>query len=721
MQEDVLSPPEIDYLAKDYASFRQLMLDHFALRVPGWSERSEADLGIAIVEVLAYVADYFSYYQDAVATEAYLGTARRRPSIKRHVRLLDYVLHEGCNARAWVQVLVNKPLVLPQATQLLTGTDLAIQSVIIAPQSDLYDDALNKQAQVFETMHAMQLWPQHNEIRLYAVEGEESIWPIGSTSALLRDSGAEHASGLRLKTGDVLVFEEIKNVTTGALTGADPTRHHAVRITRSSREKKGNQQVLQVWWDEEDALPFPLRVAVREQGDLITNVSVARGNIILADHGQTIRHETLPSPQPQQRYRPYLSQTNLTFAVPYTHAQAVKQSAYHATQQDVRAALPLLALFQPSSSAPLKVNKGPEFSTHMLTLPDQLRQHLRDEGIVLSQRVSLRMVPGLGWELHDTIREQHWFVSPTEQHLNLSTFTKWTLRRDLLSSDPFARDYTVDMEEDRRAFLRFGFGAAGRQPQPGERFQVTYRIGGGERGNVRADTITHIVTMETAIIGVRNPLPALGGTDPEALDKVREQAPYAFRTQECCVTAEDYAMIARRHAQVANAVAHLDWSNDVPMVTLYVQREQGEAVDRAFVNRLSTFLQAYRILGQTFTIQGPSFVGLRITLTIWLQRSTLRSVAEKTLMHLLSNSPGGLFMPDTFTFGQPVYQSQILAAVMAVSGVARVEIEHFCRFDSTPATNEEAITFGPFEIARLDNDETVPTNGRLFMRLEGGL
>ena len=40
--------------------------------------------------------------QDAVATEAYLETARQRISVRRHARLVDYKLHEGCNARAWV-------------------------------------------------------------------------------------------------------------------------------------------------------------------------------------------------------------------------------------------------------------------------------------------------------------------------------------------------------------------------------------------------------------------------------------------------------------------------------------------------------------------------------------------------------------------------------------------------------------------------------------------
>src|SRR5206468_8696108 len=96
--------PEINYLAKDYASFRQLILDRLALIMPDWQERHVPDLGIALVEVLAYAGDHLSYYQDAVATEAYLETARQRISVRRHVRLVDYPMHEGCNARAWVCV-----------------------------------------------------------------------------------------------------------------------------------------------------------------------------------------------------------------------------------------------------------------------------------------------------------------------------------------------------------------------------------------------------------------------------------------------------------------------------------------------------------------------------------------------------------------------------------------------------------------------------------------
>ena len=68
--------PDLDYLAKDYESFRQLILDRFALNVPSWTETHIPDIGIALVELLAYVGDQLSYHQDAVATEAYLDTAR---------------------------------------------------------------------------------------------------------------------------------------------------------------------------------------------------------------------------------------------------------------------------------------------------------------------------------------------------------------------------------------------------------------------------------------------------------------------------------------------------------------------------------------------------------------------------------------------------------------------------------------------------------------------
>jgi hypothetical protein len=124
------------------------MLDRIALLSPQWTERNAADLGVALVEAVAFVGDYLSYQQDAIGTEAYLGTARRRVSVRRHARLVDYSMHDGCNARAWLQIQVNA-----DTGPLLKGTRIFTritgQPVVLPGEPRIL-----RQAQAgFETMH----------------------------------------------------------------------------------------------------------------------------------------------------------------------------------------------------------------------------------------------------------------------------------------------------------------------------------------------------------------------------------------------------------------------------------------------------------------------------------------------------------------------------------------------------------------------------------------
>ena len=82
----------IDYLARDYDSFRQAMVDLIPAKLPEWTDRSEADFGIVLLELTAYVADILSYYQDRIANEAFLSTAQERRSVIQHLRLIGYEL-----------------------------------------------------------------------------------------------------------------------------------------------------------------------------------------------------------------------------------------------------------------------------------------------------------------------------------------------------------------------------------------------------------------------------------------------------------------------------------------------------------------------------------------------------------------------------------------------------------------------------------------------------
>lgn len=85
-----VAAPAIDYLAKDFDSFRRVLSDFSTLRYPAWQERSEADFGVVFMEALCAIADDLSYQQDRLAAEAYLDVATERRSIVRHARLVDY-------------------------------------------------------------------------------------------------------------------------------------------------------------------------------------------------------------------------------------------------------------------------------------------------------------------------------------------------------------------------------------------------------------------------------------------------------------------------------------------------------------------------------------------------------------------------------------------------------------------------------------------------------
>ena len=168
--------PEINYLAKDYASFRKLIFDRMSLLLPDWRERNPADLGVALVELLAYAGDQLSYQQDAIATEAYLNSARKRVSLQRQARLVDYFVHNGTNARVWVQLTSEADLVnVPAKTQVLSRLERT--NVRIPPGSSALDDALRQHPMVFETIHPTTLFAAHNAMPFYTWSDRECCLP----------------------------------------------------------------------------------------------------------------------------------------------------------------------------------------------------------------------------------------------------------------------------------------------------------------------------------------------------------------------------------------------------------------------------------------------------------------------------------------------------------------------------------------------------------------
>lgn len=662
--------PDIDYLAKDYASFRRLMLDRMAQLMPAWRERSPADLGITLVELLAYVGDHLSYQQDAVATEAYLQTARRRVSVRRHARLVDYAMHDGCNARAWVQIQVDSDdVVLKPGTQLLTRVPQ--QSTVIPPASSLYDEAMRRNPLVFETVHEVTLYKAHEAIPFHTWLGQQCCLPRGAVRATLLGDFP------KLRAGDVLIFEEICSPITGSEADADPKHRHAVRLVEvvTAIDPLANPPaVTEIRWGVDDALPFALCVSAKIGKDEVP-VSVARGNIVLADHGRSIDGEAIGEvPEPHlflppdtsadrcqrpdrkavpPRFRPTLAQGPLTQAAPYDAAAAAQA-----------AMLSSLAAAQP------KITLAGDFGGHI---------------------------------------------------------ENWEPRHDLLASAGDEPLFVPEVENDGATALRFGDGRHGMRPESGTKFSASYRVGNSVAGNIGAEALTHVVTDAAGITKVRNPLPAHGGTEPETIAEMRTRAPYAFRTQERAVTPEDYGDVSERHAQVQQAAATFRWTGSWHTVFITIDRVHGLPINDEFETDMREHIEPFRMAGYDLEIDAPHFVPLEVEMWVCVKPDYFRSDVKQALVDLFSSRalPDGrlgLFHPDNFSFGQPVFLSRLYATAQSVPGVESVTITKFHRRDIADMKPLESgrIDFGRIEIARLDNDRNYPDRGTFRLELGGG-
>jgi hypothetical protein len=664
--------PAINYLAKDYDSFSRLMLDRLTVTMPQWTERNPADLGIALVETLANAADYLSYCQDAVATEAYLGTARRRTSVRRHARLLDYRMSDGSNARAWVALQVTAAssadgFTLPSATPLLTK--VAAPSGTLAPAN--VDDAIRAGAQVFETMHDLPLYAVNNQPHFYTWGNEQCCLPKGATHATLADAPLNR---LLLMPGDVLIFEERLGPATGDPADADPAHRCAVRLTSVTpqavlsgginrtpgaplADQLTGQLIVEIEWAAADALPFPLCLSSVQGLQAIPDVSLAQGNVVLADYGQTIAGELLAPVPLTGAYRPQLSSGPLT-----QQARVQNQKGDWVT----------VDLAAPATSA-------------------------------------------FVWDMSN--------VLPAVQVSGEGE--TWLPQHDLLESSRFSPDFVVESEDDGTATLRFGDNLLGKQPAGGTAMTATYRIGNGSAGNVGPEAIAYLVSTTKGITGVRNPLPAAGGVDPETLDQVRLYAPQAFRVQARAVTVDDYAAVAQRHPQISKATATLRWTGSWYTIFLTVERKDAGPVDDTFKTQVRNFLEQFRLAEYDLEVEAPIFVPLDIGITVCVAPGYFPADVEAALLETFSNAdlPGGrrgFFHPDNFTFGQPVYVSQVVAAAMQVAGVRWVSVDRFQRWGQLPKGELAAgqIAIERLEIARLDNDPNEAENGKIeFARM----
>jgi len=111
---------EIPRQIATFSDFRQALLAELGKHpaLTGWKPRSADDFGVMLLEMWACVADSLAFYDEVIAHEVYLRTARCRPSLARLVELLGYVPRPAVAASVHLAALADGR----KAVELAAGT-----------------------------------------------------------------------------------------------------------------------------------------------------------------------------------------------------------------------------------------------------------------------------------------------------------------------------------------------------------------------------------------------------------------------------------------------------------------------------------------------------------------------------------------------------------------------------------------------------------------------
>jgi hypothetical protein len=638
------SLPTMDYLAKDFMSFRQVLSDFSAQRYPAWQERSEADFGVMFMEALCSVADDLSYQQDRIAAEAYLDTATQRVSVVRQARLVDYEPRPSLAARTWLQFSVTGgpvPSGLRVSGRRPDGSTVTFETGSGLAAAKSY--AVN---------------PAWNTMTPYLWDEGDSVLRSGSTEMWVR------RHGLALKAGVRLVIDT-------ASPSAGIFVRQMVTLTADGREETDpvlDVPVTRLAWGGDDAL----------RADHELQRTTVRGNLVPATEG-----------------------------VSCTESFSVAAPS--------------------SGAAPAVVRTGPNGT------PQYLYSLLQSPlaWIAVSSDPSAIALP----EIRVTRREDA---------------TPWTWAPSLLDAGPLDATFTVDPGAYRSVgppradgsvpmdyagdpgdTIRFGDGDNGVIPSSPSTFDVSYRSGGGQAGNVGSDVLTLVDPMDPAaalVSAVTNPFPATGGADPESLEMIRRLAPDAIAAAQFrAVAPADYDAVAAGLPWVQSAKTHLRYTGSWLSMRTYVAARDSKLPSDEHLSALAAIFARYRMAGVESSVYPVRYAALDLEVDVQAARHASSRAVKLALAQALSavKLPGGVtgfFCAGAFGIGQALERTALETAILAVPGVESIHHILVRRRGGTASYEEMPASVGVAhdEVVSVEGDPRRPDAGSVRIDVRGG-
>jgi len=257
----------------------------------------------------------------------------------------------------------------------------------------------------------------------------------------------------------------------------------------------------------------------------------------------------------------------------------------------------------------------------------------------------------------------------------------WHEAPTLFGHDPQDHIYVTRTGDDGKTTVEFGDGVTGaRLPSGQDNVRAKYRKGIGVDGLVKAGQLTSLLTRPLGIKSVTNPEDAIGAQDRESLDDARTNAPLTVLTLDRTVSLQDYEDFSRAFAGVAKALATWTWDGQTKRVFITVAGPNGAEI-KADSDTYINLLAALQLAGDPFvSLRVKSyrpayfrFAG-KVKVNPDYETDVVLASVEQTLRKQFSF--------DVRAFGQPVFSSEVIAAVQAVPGVVAVDLSKLYRADA---------------------------------------
>ena len=225
------------------------------------------------------------------------------------------------------------------------------------------------------------------------------------------------------------------------------------------------------------------------------------------------------------------------------------------------------------------------------------------------------------------------------------------------------RTFEVVYDDDYTATVVFGDGIVGISPPVGAEYMVTYRVGGGKRGNLPVNHINSIINVQDSAVSIqgtlKNTTMSTGGVDAETVAHAKRYAPLTFRRQDRLVTLFDYSTFVNSYvgalgtAAKGRAVTRNAFSS-ANTIDLYVLAKasdtQLQRATSAFKTDLLAAIDIKKMITDEVVIVDGLIRTLDLVVTIKIDRSN--AVREETIKQRIKTKIQNYFNVNNFDFGK---------------------------------------------------------------------